>query len=73
MEFNLFVPNAHLLSLPPEDIRQTYGFLILSGGRERMNLEQMVDISSPILDAIEGESQSEESHILSISNIIFPS
>ena len=29
------------LSLPPEDIKKPYGFLIISGGRERLHWEQM--------------------------------
>ena len=37
MELNPFAPN----SPPPENIRKPYGFLMFSGGRERMHWEQM--------------------------------
>ena len=36
---NPIVPNT--LSLPPENIRNPSGFLMFSGGRERMHWEQM--------------------------------
>ena len=37
---NPFVPNASFL-YPPENIRKPYGFLMFSGGRERVNWERM--------------------------------
>ena len=38
--FNRFIPNAPFL-YPPENIRKPYGFLMFSGGRERVHWERM--------------------------------
>ena len=35
------IGSQRTLSLPPENIRKPYGFLLLSEGRERVHLEQM--------------------------------
>ena len=40
LNINPFVTNAPFL-YPPENIRKLYGFLMFSGGRERMHWEQM--------------------------------
>ena len=40
VKVNPFVLNAPFL-YPPENIRKPYGFLMFSGGRERLHWEQM--------------------------------